>query len=390
MMAREDVLRALELLPVWQLKTPLATAHAGEVACATNPAIKEEISSNPVAQATPPANTKSTSHTNLQQGIHQRGYLPHLKAYNGIYAVTFRLHDSLPAHFLEQMAGLPVEAKSEEIEINLNKGLGDCWLAKPVVADMLKSVLLQKHQQDYYVHAWVIMPNHVHLLLQPLGDILLSDCLQAIKSISAHHANFLLERSGAFWQRESYDHLVRNEADFNHALEYIAQNPVKANLVKQAADYAYYGAFTEDAAHAGEVACATNPAIKEEISSNPVAQATPPASTSPIQLLLADNTHWLFALPDNLTDAQQSLFNNILQALQLSQTQAAQPQIMGSHVGVLVVFGINIMQSQTGQQALVIATHSLAALLEKPALKAETWQHLCAAKAHVQSLQLSK
>jgi REP element-mobilizing transposase RayT len=254
-MTREDMLRELELLPVWRLKKPLAN----DVACATTPDATVAQATSPaedlkspndfVVQAPPPANpAKKTDNPNLTQGIHQRGYLPHLKAEGGVYAVTFRLHDSLPANILAHMADLAANEKDVALEAQLNAGHGECLLAQPVIAEMLKQVLLAKHSQDYHLHAWVIMPNHVHLLVEPLNSCVLSDILQAIKSISARQANQLLAREGAFWQRESYDHLVRDEDDFNHALEYIEQNPVKANLVKLSHEYALGSAFANDVA----------------------------------------------------------------------------------------------------------------------------------------------
>ena len=397
-MNREDVLRELELLPVWRLRVPLAN----DVACATTPAKTPAASqiTSPVAgkdalvaQATSPANpAKKIDNPNLTQGIHQRGYLPHLKAEGGIYAVTFRLHDSLPAGILEQMTDLAVNEKNVALEAQLNVGHGECLLAKPVIAEMLKQVLLTKHEQDYYLHAWVIMPNHVHLLVEPLNSCVLSDILQAIKSISAREANQLLVREGAFWQRESYDHLVRDEDDFNHALEYIEQNPVKANLVRQSCEYALGSAF------AGEGACATTPDA-------PVTQAPPPANqaTNNHLLICSSDKKWAFILPvsRDLSASQAALFNNILQALKIEKTnKTTLTNLADIEAKVIIAMG------ETAAQALLNSTQSIETLRGKAhafeniplivtyhphdillnlANKAKTWDDLCMAMKMLQA-----
>ena len=393
MMTREDVLRELELLPVWRLKKPLA----GEVACATTPDATVAQATPPaedlkspndfVAQATPPANTvKKIDNPNLTQGIHQRGYLPHLKAEGGIYAVTFRLHDSLPAGVLEKMADLAADEKNAALEAQLNAGHGECLLAQPEVAAMLKQVLLEKHNQNYYLHAWVIMPNHVHLLVEPLNSCVLSDILQAIKSISAREANQLLAREGVFWQRESYDHLVRDEDDFNHALEYIVQNPVKANLVKHSCEYALSSAF------AGGGACATTPDAL-------VAQATPPANqaTNKHMLICSNDKKWAFIMPasPDLTASQAALFNNILLAIKVEKPNKTKlTNIADIEAKVIIAMGETVAQALLNTQdsleqlrgkphllhnILLIVTYHPNDCLQHLPNKAKTWDDLCAA-----------
>jgi REP element-mobilizing transposase RayT len=88
----------------------------------------------------------------------------------------------------------------------------------------------------YDLHAFVVMPNHVHVLLTP--RVLPSRLLKPLKGCTAREANRVLGRTGeAFWQRESYDHWVRNEAEFQRIGAYIENNPVKAGLVARASDY---------------------------------------------------------------------------------------------------------------------------------------------------------
>src|SRR2546425_3989343 len=74
--------------------------------------------------------------------------------------------------------------------------------------------------------AWVIMANHVHVLLTP--HVEMKKVTRAIKSYSARKANQILGRSGEpFWQEESYDHWIRSEEEMNHIIRYIEWNPVK-------------------------------------------------------------------------------------------------------------------------------------------------------------------
>jgi len=74
------------------------------------------------------------------------------------------------------------------------------------------------------------MPNHVHVVVEAMGGDKLSDILHSWKSFTAKAANKMLHRTGEFWQAESYDHLIRNQQDFNHTVEYVLCNPAKAGL----------------------------------------------------------------------------------------------------------------------------------------------------------------
>jgi len=95
--------------------------------------------------------------------------------------------------------------------------------------------------QRYQLHAFVIMPNHVHLLLTP--KVTASRWLAPLKGFTAHGANDLPGGHGqAFWQDESYDHLVRSPAELDRIREYIEQNPVNAVLVVAAREYPWSSA----------------------------------------------------------------------------------------------------------------------------------------------------
>jgi REP element-mobilizing transposase RayT len=93
-----------------------------------------------------------------------------------------------------------------------------------------------------HLHAAVIMPDHVHMLLQPLHDrdgwpYPLVDILQSLKSATAHRINKLLHHSGPVWQDESFDHVLRSDESLKQKCEHLQQNPVRRGLVNRPDDY---------------------------------------------------------------------------------------------------------------------------------------------------------
>jgi len=91
------------------------------------------------------------------------------------------------------------------------------------------------------MHPWVIMPNHVHLLLTP--HVSVAKLLGSLKAATAKRANRLLQRIGQpFWQEESYDHMVRNDDEFRRIRQYIENNPVTACLAARPEEYAWSSA----------------------------------------------------------------------------------------------------------------------------------------------------
>ena len=116
--------------------------------------------------------------------------------------------------------------------------VGPTWLKQQevakVVVDGIQYGANTLHHYD--LHAYVVMANHVHLLISPLVSP--SKLLQSVKGFSAREANKLLNRSGEpFWQRESYDRWVRDESEFDRIHHYIVTNPVHAGLVAKPENY---------------------------------------------------------------------------------------------------------------------------------------------------------
>jgi REP element-mobilizing transposase RayT len=98
----------------------------------------------------------------------------------------------------------------------------------------------EESMRRYHLHAFVVMPNHVHLLVTP--HVPAARWLGPLKGFTAHEANRLLGRDGPFWQGESYDHLVRDEEEFRRIQRYIEWNPVKACLAARPEEFPWSSA----------------------------------------------------------------------------------------------------------------------------------------------------
>ena len=159
--------------------------------------------------------------------------LPHWDVPGQPLFVTFCLHDSLPASRVfpptRLSAGKTFVAMDRLLEETRS---GPHYLKLPEVAQIVVEALHdgETRFQRYELHAYVVMSNHVHLLVTP--QVTSREWLGPLKGFTAHRANQLLARQGPFWQDESYDHLVRNPGEFEKIRGYIEYNPVKAGLVK--------------------------------------------------------------------------------------------------------------------------------------------------------------
>jgi REP element-mobilizing transposase RayT len=172
--------------------------------------------------------------------IRSRGYLPHWEQTDRTYFVTFRLHDSLPAEVLATIRD-SAESKSVDqqnahrkfsaaIERSLNAGHGGCYMRQPEIASLVAQALRQFDGQRYHLSAWCVMPNHVHVVFRPFVTWKLSGIIHSWKSFTAKRGNVLLGRSGSFWQREYYDHLIRSGREYIRVVHYVTENPNRAGL----------------------------------------------------------------------------------------------------------------------------------------------------------------
>lgn len=207
-----------------------------------------------------------------------RRNLPHIVPEGGMFFITTRLTDSLPAHLLKKWQAEKEEARQEvykklvskkentgpqnlaiaeerkrlltNIQKRYFKQVDDCldqaqygptWLKHEAAAHTLMNKFHEYDEVYYNLIAYCVMSNHFHLLIDTACQLSeqmldseytpLSKIMRYIKGGSAFQANQVLERKGRFWQPESYDHLVRDEIEFYRIVRYIANNPVKAKLV---------------------------------------------------------------------------------------------------------------------------------------------------------------
>ena len=183
------------------------------------------------------------------RGWHQRGYLPHFDAPGVTQFVTFQLDDSFPvirrAEWEAVWREADASAKRRKLEAWLDRGQGQCWLRRREVAEITEKILLGADGCDYQMQAWVVMPNHVHLVVD-VWDVPLAKLINGWKGKSSREANRLLGRGGAFWQEEYYDTLVRDEAHLKRAIRYTDRNPVKAFLIKATREWPWSSARHRD------------------------------------------------------------------------------------------------------------------------------------------------
>lgn len=115
-------------------------------------------------------------------------------------------------------------------EAYVDAGRGACWLRRQDVAECFMSHLYKNNGVNMDLKAWVIMPNHVHLLVGIPDGGSLPQLMKTLKGASARDVNMLLGRRGTFWYREYFDRFIHDEAHYNNTLRYIENNPVKAQL----------------------------------------------------------------------------------------------------------------------------------------------------------------
>jgi REP element-mobilizing transposase RayT len=130
----------------------------------------------------------------------------------------------------DALAREAVRLYCRQIDRCLDVGLGDCWLREPKVATLVAGALNHFNGDRYDLFAWSIMPNHVHVVFRPLGEEGLAPILHSWKSYTGTRANRILRRSGPFWQKEYFDHLVRSDEDLWRFCRYVRDNPVKGGL----------------------------------------------------------------------------------------------------------------------------------------------------------------
>jgi len=193
---------------------------------------------------------------NLLRGWYRR-FLPHRDEPSLVQFITYRLADSIPQYLLTQLKAelesIPPERQSLEyrkrIENWLDAGYGSCLLREPQAAEVVVNNWKHFDGKCYDLIAWVVMPNHVHVLIKPLHGCSLAKIVQSWKSFTARKILSLNQSrasargsqdthsvpvaSKPFWMREFWDRYMRDENHLLKTVEYIHNNPVKAGLIEQ-------------------------------------------------------------------------------------------------------------------------------------------------------------
>lgn len=190
--------------------------------------------------------------------IYTHGNLPHWHIDGALQFVTFRLADSLPKEKrleLEEMEKAflknhpkPWSSDDEErhfkifgnkIEKYVKAGFGSRCLRFKNIRKIVEEAFFHFDGERYKIHSFVIMPNHVHVLVEPFGQNTLSEIMHSWKSFSAHEIAKVLKSNGSVWWKESFDRLIRDEKHYKNTLEYIKKNPF--GLKKN--EYSFYSIY---------------------------------------------------------------------------------------------------------------------------------------------------
>lgn len=181
--------------------------------------------------------------------IHTANVLPHWQQPGATYFITFRLGDSIPATLRQKWSSErkqwllqhpkpwspEVEAEyhlrfSQQIDHWLDAGHGSCLLRDLKARQILNDTLQHFDGDRHFHHAWVIMPNHVHCLTTLSPSHKLEQVVKSWKGFSATSINKHLDRTGALWQEDYFDRLIRDAEHFTNCVRYIRRNPQKAGL----------------------------------------------------------------------------------------------------------------------------------------------------------------
>ena len=178
-----------------------------------------------------------------------RTYLPHWDQRQSLQFITWNLGDALPLPKRKQVQrereqwhrfhpkpwNAEEEAEYRELFIIrwekwLDAGCGCCLLRNPRASKIVSEALLFFHEDRIEMHSFVIMPNHVHLLVQLKGEQTLAKLLQSWKGFTSHELNRLGLFDGPLWMKDYWDRMIRGPIHYGRVWRYIARNPVKAGL----------------------------------------------------------------------------------------------------------------------------------------------------------------
>jgi REP element-mobilizing transposase RayT len=171
-----------------------------------------------------------------------RGELPHLYKPGGTYFVTFRLWDAVTFRTrptTPNRSSTDVEPDDLARDYDPPLTLGSCVLGRPEVAQLVADAITSGTGDRYDLHAWCVMPNHVHAVFAPLVPYRFQQVMQSWKGGSSRRVNQVLARTGPLWERESFDHLIRSTESLGRFVRYVEDNPVIAGLVTNASEWQF-------------------------------------------------------------------------------------------------------------------------------------------------------
>lgn len=180
----------------------------------------------------------------LKRHFHRRN-LPHLYYNEGFYFITFRLAGSIPLNKLKELQNINSTSKKNDDAEQQHKlfkqydSLLDSpqnniqYLSRPEILEICKSSLRFYDGKEYKLICYCIMPNHIHVVFLLLNkNRSVGEIIGSVKKFIARTANKTLNRSGTFWQPESYDRIIRDDADLYFIIKYVLMNPISAGLVE--------------------------------------------------------------------------------------------------------------------------------------------------------------
>ena len=167
--------------------------------------------------------------------------LPHWQPGGVGYFVTWRLAGSLPVAAVADLWTTRGAAFAAGDRLLDAAPSGPRWLTEPEVASVVVKVLHEgAADKRYELESWVLMPNHVHVLLKPENT--LARQIGWLKGRTAFEANRVMKHSGAFWAKDYFDRWIRNRNEWEKVIRYIERNPVKAGLCKSPEDWEWSSA----------------------------------------------------------------------------------------------------------------------------------------------------
>ena len=174
--------------------------------------------------------------------------LPHFYPIGADYFITYRLANSIPAIKINELKENYKSDRTPDILLNkhfarFEEVLDRCtnepyWLQEDRIAGIVADSLFFIDGKKFRLDCFSIMPNHVHILITHFASApLLPFIMRDHKGYTARQCNKVLGRTGSFWQKESYDRVVRTMFEFNELRHYILNNPVKAGFVPKWQDW---------------------------------------------------------------------------------------------------------------------------------------------------------